>query len=198
MNSATRRSVCPMSTTILILTRSVRPFLPLSLYSWRLFCSVTSQLLMNRHIPVPDYVLPRRHHVRATQQNQAVVVSSSVCGSIQKVSVSFYSQLDFRWLRVQNIVIIYMLWPQKGSRQGNAQPRWSLSAYPVDVSEGGCKKYENILWKVGLSCESTSDASEIRRPGTRSNKNTMGCLVWMDSYRGKQCVIPDHKFYCGR
>lgn len=68
---------------------------------------------MNRHIPVPDYVLPRRHHVRATQQNQAVVVSSSVCGSIQKVSVSFYSQLDFRWLRVQNIVIIYMLWPKK-------------------------------------------------------------------------------------
>lgn len=49
-------------------------------------------------------------------------------------------------------------------------PSPGLSAYPVDVSEGGCKKYENILWKVGLSCESPSDASEIRRPGTRSNK----------------------------
>lgn len=128
--------------------------LPLSLYSWRLFHSVPSQLLMTRHIPVLclTMYLPTATascQTQSHQQNQAVVVSSSVCGSIQKVSVSFYSQLDFRWLRVQNIVITYIHFV--ATKRFSAQVKsicLSSSRCEVDVSEGGCKRYKIIMWKV--------------------------------------------------
>lgn len=144
----------------------------------------------------------------------------------EKNSVSFCSQLDFRWLRVQNIMIIYILWPQKGSSYATTTTTrrtrfYEYAEYIVDLPPlvamkiivdwwwdlkrpGGWlynkikgEKEEKIVRK---SCESTEARYNIIIRGPKNRGPIKGQYQWtlFPAADSTYKFTCDHKLYCGQ